>query len=87
MRHALGELLRMVGWLSKYLKPAGHKTLTVVRVQLVSALGSAHGILGFTHVASHVSVRVVLDEQLARLRVCKQKWYQYFFRYVILDIL
>lgn len=39
--------------------------LTVVRVQLVPALGSAHGVCGFAHVASHVSVRVVLDEQLA----------------------
>lgn len=52
-------------------------TLTVVRMQLVSALGSAHGVLGFAHVASHVSVRVVLDEQLASLRVCGQRLYKY----------
>lgn len=52
----------------------GGNTLTVVRVQLVSALGSAHGVLGFAHVASHVSVRVVLDEQLAGLGVCGQRW-------------
>lgn len=43
-------------------------------MQLVSALGSAHGVLGFAHVASHVSVRVVLDEQLAGLGVCGQRW-------------
>lgn len=53
-------------------------TLTVVRVQLVSALGSAHGVLDFAHVGSHVSVRVVLDEQLASLRVWGQRWYKYF---------
>lgn len=68
MRHVL------VGRLTEQIFGACRRenTLTVVRVQLVSALGAAHGVLGFAHVASHVSVRVVLDEQLASLRVCGQ---------------
>lgn len=52
------------------------KTLTVVRMQLVSALGSAYGVLDFAHVTSHVSIRVVLDEQFTSFRVCGQRWYK-----------